>query len=336
MKAIQFSTFGGPEVLELVEVERPSPGPGQVLIKVAASGVNFGDVNVRRGDLPPPPFPAGPGLEYSGTVEAVGGGVSHVGTGDRVVVQAYIDVFDLDHAGRGYAEYAVADAHPVVPLPDDIDFDAAAATFGNYLAAEFMLHLQARVRAGETLLLYGAAGGIGTATIELAKLAGVRVIGLVSSDERAGYVLERGAKAAINYRTEDVAQRVTEITGGTGVDFIFNSAGGDTLARDYDLLAPLGQIIWFGFAAGPPTSDLTALITRFENFAQGKGIRSSALPSYNSRPGAWQAATKKIIDLLRDGKIRPCIHEKLPLADAARAHALLEGSSVLGKLILKP
>ena len=336
MKAIQFTRIGSPDVLELVDIERPTPGPGEVLIKIASSAVNFGDINVRRGDIPAPHLPAIPGLEYSGTVESLGNNVSDIQIGQRVVIQAYLHVFELEHVGGGYAEYALTTADTVVPIPDDIDFDTAAALFCNYLAAYFMLYSQARAQAGETLLLYGAAGGIGTAMIQLAKLADIKVIGLVSSQQRMAYVLDQGADAAINYCSEDVAQRVLEITEDKGVNFIFNSAGGNTLSRDYDLLAPLGQILWFGFAAGAPEADFTALITDFNNFAKGKGIRTSALPAYDSKHGAWQQATKTLFEYLREGKIRPHIHEIIPLADAARAHELMESSNVMGKLLLKP
>ena len=336
MKAIQFKNIGGPEVLELVDVELPRPGAGEVLIKVESSAVNFGDIAVRRGELPLPQFPAVPGLEYSGTIESLGENVTHLQVGQRVVVQAYLHVFELDHVAGGYAEYAVTTTDTVVPLPDDIDFDTAAALFCNYLAAYFMLHTQARAKDGETILLYGAAGGIGTAVVQLAKLAHIKVIGLVSSAPRMDYVLEQGADAVINYRTEDVTQRVLEVTDNKGVDFIFNSAGGNTLSRDYELLAPLGQIIWFGFAAGAPEADLTALITDFNNFAKGKGIRTSALPSYNAKPGLWQEATKTIFDFYRKGKIKPHIHETISLANAIHAHELMEASNVMGKLLLKP
>jgi len=323
-------------VLKYVDVDCPTPGAGEILVKIASTAVNFGDINVRRGDLPPPHFPATPGLEFSGTIESVGEGVTEFEIGQRVVVQAYLHVFELDHVAGGYAEYAITTVDTVVALPDDIDFNTATAMFCNYLAAYFMLHTQARVQSGEALLLYGAAGGIGTAVIQLAKLAGIKVIGLVSSEPRRAYALEQGADKVINYRTEDVTQGVTEFTNGQGVDFIFNSAGGDTLSRDYGLLAPLGQILWFGMAAGAPEADLTALITDFNNFSKGKGIRTSALPSYDFKPGLWQQATKTIIEYLREGKIQPHIHDIISLEDAVHAHEMMEASTVMGKLLLKP
>lgn len=336
MKAIQFTHIGSPDVLECVDIERPVPGPGEVLVKIASSAVNFADINARRGDIPEPHFPAIPGLEYSGTIESLGNNVVHIQIGQRVVVQAYLHVFELEHVGGGYAEYAVTTTDTVVPIPDNIDFDTAAAFLGNYLTAYFMLNTQARVQAGESLLLYGAAGGIGTAVIQLAKLAGIKVFGLVSSQQRMAYVLEQGADAAINYHNEDVAKRVREITDGKGVDFVFNSAGGNTLTRDYDLLAPLGQIIWFGFAAGAPKADFNTLITDFNHFAKGKGIRTSALPSYNSKPGLWQQATKILFKYLQEGIIQPQIHGIISLTNAAHAHELMETSKVMGKLLLKP
>ncbi len=336
MKTIQFSTTGGPEVLAPTEIEQPTPGPGQVLIKIAAIGVNYGDVNVRRGDVPPPPLPATPGLEYSGTIAAVGPGVTTFGVGQRVVGQAYLKVFELAHVGGAYAEYAVAHTDYVAPIPDDMDFATAAAFFANYLAAYFLLHVSAHAERGETVLLYGAAGGIGSAVLQLARHAGVDVIALVSNNERAAYAKEQGATHVIQYRREDVSARVRQITNGRGVDYIFNSAGGDTLARDYDLLAPVGLLIWYGFAAGPPQADLTALITDFANFTAGKGVRTSSLPSYAHKPGLWQRATEELIKLWQRGAITPNIAGQLPLDEAASAHARLESSGVLGKLLLIP
>jgi NADPH2:quinone reductase len=326
MKAIQIHQAGSFNRLKYEDIETPSAGAGQVLVKVVSASVNFADVMIRRGTYPMmPPLPAIPGVDCSGVVEAVGNGVSQFLPGQHVVV-----------LGQGcYADYVVANAGAVMTISDEIDMDEAAAIPVNYLTAYHMLHTMARVRPEERVLVYAAAGGVGTATAQLAKPAGVTCIGLTSSDEKARYAKEQGMAHVINYKSEDVSVRVMEITGGQGANLILNSAAGDTFGRDFELLAPLGQIVWFGMAAGPPEVNFTELLGA--GFGKSAGIRTFVLYSiYDLDPQLTAESFVLLFDYLAKGLIKPHIHERLPLSEAARAHELLESGAVKGKLILKP
>lgn len=325
MKAIQIKRTGAPEVLEYVEIERPSPEKGQVLIKIASASVNFADTMMRKGTYPMmPSLPVIPGLEYSGTIEAVGKGVTHLRPGQSVVV----------FGQNGYAEYAVAPAESVISIASELDMDVAAAFPLTYLTAYHMLHTMARVQSGQTVLLHAAAGGVGTAAIQLSRLAGVTVIGLTGSQEKVSYALEQGAAHVVNHKTENVTERVKQITKGKGVDLVLNSVAGDTFARDLDLLAPLGQIIWFGFAAGFPPENLVAQLAK--HFGKSVGVRAFSIFSVAANPDLMAKSIQTVLQYLVEKKIQPRIHERIPLSEAARAHALLESSAVKGKLILKP
>jgi len=326
MKAIQLHQAGSFDQLKYEEVETPSAGAGQVLVKVVSSSVNFADVMIRRGTYPMmPPLPAIPGIDCSGIVETVGDNVSQCQPGQHVVVM-----------GQGcYADYMVADAVAAMPISKDIDMDEAAAIPVNYLTAYHMLHTMARVRPEERVLVYAAAGGVGTAAAQLAEPAGVTCIGLTSSDEKARYAKEQGMAHVINYKSEDVSARVKEITAGQGVNLILNSVAGDTFGRDFELLAPLGQIVWFGMAAGPPEENFTELLGA--GFGKSAGIRTFVLYSlYDLDPQVRAESFELLFDYLAKGRIKPRIHDRLPLSEAARAHELLESGAVKGKLILKP
>jgi NADPH:quinone reductase-like Zn-dependent oxidoreductase len=198
-----------------------------------------------------------------------------------------------------------------------------------------MIHTMAHVTEGETILAYAAAGGVGTAVIQIAKLANVAVIGLTSTDEKANFAKAQGYDHIINYKTENVVRRVKEITGGKGVEIILNSVTGDTFDRDFKMLTPLGQIIWFGMAAGPPQENLTEQL--MAGFVKSAGIRTFMLPSIFELDPALMARSAEILfNDLADKKIKPHIYERIPLSEAARAHELLESGKVQGKLILKP
>lgn len=334
MKAIQITETGGPDVLRYVEIEKPSIGHNQVLIKIKASGVNFADVLVRSGALPTIPLPVIPGEEYSGIIEAVADDVTDFKPGQRVVVLLGHGS-DSGHVSGGYAEYAVAQPNTIIPIPDAISFEIAAATFANYLTAYFLLHHTVKVEAGQNVLLYAAAGGGGTAMIQLAKLAGVNIIGLTSSEKRADYARSQGATHVINYNKQDIHKTVMKITNDKGVDIIFNSAGGVTLARDFDLLAPFGQIIWYGTAAGLPEANLMQLLS--DTFHKHNGIKTFLLHGIlQYKPVLWRQVTKTIIDYLLEGKISPHMHSYFDLSQAVHAHRQMETSQVYGKVVLKP
>ena len=326
MQAIQIKETGSYDVLEYVDVKRPSPGKGQVLVKTESISVNFSDTMMRRGTYPAmPPLPAILGLECSGVVEAVGEGVTEFQPGQSVVVTG---------TNGCYAEYVVANTHVVIPVPNELDKDLAAAFLAVYLTAFHMLHTVAKIEEGQTILIYAAAGGVGTALTQLAKLEGVTTIGLTSSAEKAQFAMNQGIDYTINYNTEDVARRVKEISNGKGINVIFNSVAGDTINRDFGVLAPLGQIIWYGMAAGPPQLNMTELLAA--GFMDSLGIRTFSVYNILERPELMKPSTDKLLGYMSEGKIKPHIHGRLPLSEAAKAHELLESSAVMGKLILKP
>lgn len=238
--------------------------------------------------------------------------------------------------GQGcYAEYMVTNPLAVFPISEDIDMDEAAAIPVNYLTAYHMIHTMAGVKEGETILAYAAAGGVGTAVVQLAKLAGVTVIGLTSTDEKADFAKTQGFDHIINYKTAEVVRSVKEVTGGRGVEIILNSVAGDSFNRDFQMLTPLGQIIWFGMAGGLPQDNLTEQLGA--GFVKSAGIRTFILYSiFDLDPALAARSSETLFNYLADKKIKPHIYERIPLAEAARAHELLEGGRVQGKLILKP
>ena len=326
MKAIRIHQTGSFEQLKYEEVDPPVPDKDQVLIRVISASVNYADVMTRIGTYPMmPPLPAIPGVDCSGIVESVGKNVSQLQPGQPVAA-----------LGQGcYAEYMVANPLAVFPISEDIDMDEAAAIPVNYLTAYHMIHTMAGIKEDETILAYAAAGGVGTAVIQLAKLAGVTVIGLTSTDEKADFAKAQGFDHIINYKTEDVVQRVKEITGGKGVEIILNSVAGDSFSRDFQMLAPLGQIIWFGMAGGLPQDNLTEQLGA--GFVKSAGIRTFILYSiFELDPALAARSSETLFAYLADKQIKPHIYERIPLAEAARAHELLEGGRVQGKLILKP
>jgi NADPH2:quinone reductase len=326
MKAIRIHQPGSIDRLKYEEVEPPSPDKDEVLIKVISASVNFADVMTRRGTYPTmPPLPAIPGVDCSGIVESVGKNVTGLRPGQSVAA-----------IGLGcYADYMVASPVAVFPISEDIDMDEAAAIPVNYLTAYHMMHTMAAVGKGQTLLAYAAAGGVGTAVIQLARLAGVKAIGLTSSDAKAEFAKSQGYDHIINYKTANVVGRVKEITGGKGVEIILNSVAGDTFGRDLKILAPLGQIIWFGMAAGPPQGNLAEQLGA--KFFKSAGIRTFMLPSiFELEPALMARSAGILFKDLADKRIKPHIYERLPLSEAARAHELLENGKVQGKLILKP
>jgi NADPH2:quinone reductase len=312
--------------LKYNEVETPMPGPSQVRVKTAAISVNFADIMLRKGTyLEKPPFPATPGLECSGTIDAVGENIKGLKAGQRVIV----------FGPKCYAEYVLAESAQVVPVPDGIDLDDAAALTVNYLTAYHMLHSMAGIQKKQRVLVYAAAGGVGTAVIQLSKPGGFTVIGLTSTNEKSDFAKDQGADYVINYRREDVTARVKEITQGIGVELILNSVAGNTFSRDFEVLATLGQIIWFGFAAGAPEKTLTDLLQ--SGFRKSVGIRTFVIYSIaQMHPDKMRQSYEVLFKYLKEGIIKPYIYERIPLEDAPRAHRMLESGAVTGKLILKP
>jgi NADPH2:quinone reductase len=330
MKAIRIERTGGPDVLEYVEVPTPRPGAGEVLVRAHAIGVCWPEVLVRRGTYAwMPPLPAIPGIEMSGVVAETGPGASALAVGQPV----YVSARELPHRAGCYAEcIAVAEQVPYV-VPPGVDLDLAA-TLANYQVAYHLLHSATRGFQYDSVLVQTAAGGVGSAAVQLARAAGKRVVAVAGSEEKAKFALEQGADVAINYRDGDVKTRIATATGGAGVDLILDAVAGPRFPELFDHLAPLGLVILYGALDGPAPSDLMAAMRRRPGHSPA--LRLFSIHAFDHDRDARRRTTGALLDLLASGAIRPAIHARLPLAEAGRAQALLESGKVLGKLLLKP
>jgi len=330
MKAIQFRSPGGPEVLELVEIPTPVPESTQVLIKAHAIGVGMPEVLVRRGAYAwMPPLPAIPGIEMSGTIAAVGERVSTLKVGQPVFASAR----EFKVRGGCYAEYLAADENAVYALPPGADLDEAAA-LSNYQVAWHLLNSATQGFRYETIAVLAAAGGVGTALVQLAKAAGKTVIGVVDTKEKVRFALSQGANEALDYHGGRVAEKIKTATSGRGVDLVLDPVAGPGTARNFDWLAPFGMLILFGELDGPPGSELYDALKRPP--ARSLALRYFTMHTLDTRPELRARATRELFRLLADKVIRPPIYDRIPLAEARRAHELLESGKVLGKLIMKP
>jgi NADPH2:quinone reductase len=330
MKAILMERPGPPEVLRYVDMPMPEPAPGQVLVRAHSIGVGMPEVLVRRGQYGwMPPLPAIPGIEMSGMVEKLGEGVTSLKVGQAVFVSAR----ELNVRGGCYAEYIAADAEALYPLPDGIDLEEAAA-LSNYQVAWHLLHSAPKGMHYESFMATAAAGGVGSALVQLGKLANKRVIGVVDSNERAAFVLSLGADGAVNDQSENVTVRVLEMTSGRGVDVVFDSIGGPRFAEQFERLAPFGLIVSYGFLDGHPGGDVLGAMRK--RIADCLGMRIFSMHTFDQDRSRRREVTEAIFRLLAAGKIKPPIWARLPLADAGKAQALIESGKVLGKVILKP
>lgn len=268
-----------------------------------------------------PKLPAILGMECSGVVKTVGEGVSYFFQEQPVTFMG----------PECYAQYVIADAGSLIPLPEGIDMDEAAAFPINYLTAYHILSTLTRVQPGEKLLCYAAAGGVGVAVAQLGKMAGITTIGLTSTDEKAAFAKNQGYNHVINYNSENIVKRVREITDGKGVNVIMNPVAGKSFAIDFKLLAPLGQIVWFGFAGGALETDLTKRLSFAYN--QSLGVRTFYLHSVPRENMLKSIGI--LLDHLAKKKIKPFIYDRIPLSQATRAHQLIESGATMGKIILK-
>ena len=322
MRAIQYARTGGPEVLELVEVEKPAPGPGQVLIRHEAIGINFIDTYLRSG-LYPSPLPARPGGEAAGVVEAVGDGVTRFKAGDRVATAA---------AAGSYAEYSVAPAEKAVAIPDGVDFRTAAAAMLKGLTVEFLLRRLHTVQPGETILFHAGAGGVGQIAIQWAKALGAQVITTVGSEAKAARVRELGADHVILYRDQDVAAEVRRITGGKGVPVAYDSVGKDTFEGTLGSLAKRGLFVSFGNASGPPPPVGAARLMR----AGSLMFTRPTLNDFQLTVEEYDASAAALFEVLASGKVEIEIGQTFPLADARKCHEALEARATVGASLLIP
>ena len=320
--------IGSPEVLTRKNHIQPLVGAGQVLIRNHATAVNFIDTIIRRGDMPDgmmPDLPHIPGVEGAGIVEAIGAGVTHVAIGDRVAWLGPI-------GAEGYSSYSVIDAPYVTLLADNIDYIRAASLPVNATTAWHMLVNLGRVEKGQKILVHAAAGGVGTMILHIAKHLELEVIASVSTD-KIDYAKQQGADHVIDYRQENVTERIMALTNGHGVDLTLNPIAGNTLKSDMDALAPMGTALIFGFLAGPPQGSFDTDLT--QHFNKSIAVRVSDLYTYYfNRPQQVQQDLAKIFDLLAQNILRPQI-QTLPLDKAAEAHRRLEGGEVQGKLVLE-
>jgi NADPH2:quinone reductase len=323
MLAIEISTPGAPEVLKPVQRPIPVPTAGQVLIKVAAAGVNRPDIMQRMGLYPPPPGASDiPGLEIAGTVAAIGGEAGKLHIGDTVCALV---------TGGGYAEYCLADSALCLPLPEGFTMQQGAALPETFFTVWSNVFDRAHLQPGESLLVHGGAGGIGTAAIQLAKAFGARVYTTAGSEEKCRFCLQLGADAAINYRTEDFVARVTSLSGGIGVDVILDMIGGDYFPRNLKCMADDARLVQIAIQHGPKT-ELNLLPVMLKRLT----ITGSTLRPRNV---AFKAAIARqlhaqVWPLLENGRIKPIIHSEFPLQEAAQAHRLMESSAHIGKIIL--
>ncbi|MCB9760762.1 MAG: zinc-binding dehydrogenase [Alphaproteobacteria bacterium] len=328
MKSVVVTRHGGPEVLAVVEEPVPEPGPGAVRIQVAAAGVSAHDGMLRRsGRLPgTPKVPFNPGLDVVGPVDAVGEGVTGVTAGQVVAAGLYT----LGYGG--YTERICVPADAVVPVPEGVDPAQAVCLVVNYLTAHTMLHHGAKVQRGERVLIHGAAGGVGSAMVELGRLAGLEMFGTASARHHG--MVERLGATPIDYRTEDFVARVLELT-GDGVDAVFDPIGGARqLRRSYQCLRRGGRLIWYGVAAEKRQGLKViagSLLMRTLLALRPDG-RSAPMP-----PDAGDFAAETLpalMGLLAAGKLAPVVAARLPLAEARRAHEMLEAGGVEGKIVL--
>jgi len=329
MKIIQFRAPGPPSVLQILDVPIPEPKSGEVLIRAHAIGVGIPDTNIRAGTYSwMPPLPAIPGTELSGTIEKVGAGVTQRQVGQRV----YTTARERPHRGGHYAEYVAAPVEATFVLPDSVTFDQAAA-LANYQVAYHIFNDAVRPRRGESVLIYAAAGGMGNALIDLAKAAGLTIIGVVSSEAKARFARELGADHVVDRKHEDVGKRVSEITGGRGVDIIIDPVGGPSIPGNIALLAPCGTLVVYGGLGGKAQLDLQPTLRATKN---SPAVRQFTIHTWDHLPEERRAGMRALIDMLATGELHPRIHARLPLTDAVRAHEMLESGAVLGKLLLVP
>jgi len=322
MKHIQVSKVGGPEELKLVESPKPAPGSGRALVRIAASGVNFIDVYFRTG-LNKADLPFTPGSEASGTVDSVGPGVTVVKPGDRVAYAM---------ARGSYAEYALVPADQLVPLPKEVDFNTAAAALLQGMTAHYLTHSTYPLKPGDKCLVHAAAGGAGRLVVQMAKMLGATVYGTVGTDAKAAVAKEAGVDEAIVYTRDDFAVEVKRLTGGKGLDVIYDSVGASTFLKGLDLLRPRGMMALFGNSSGKVDPlDPAILNPKGSLFLTRPSLAHYVLTREEL---LWRAGD--VLSWIGSGKLKLLIEKTYALSDAAESHRDLEGRKTTGKLLLIP
>ena len=322
MKIVHVPQPGGPEALSAAEAPVPAPGPRQALVRIAASGVNYIDIYFRTG-LYKADLPIALGMEAAGTVEAVGAEVTEVAPGDRVAYAM---------ARGSYAEYAVVPSALLVKIPPELDFQSAAAAMLQGMTAHYLTHSTYTLKAGDTCLVHAAAGGAGALTAQMANMAGARVFGTVSTAAKARVAREAGCEATILYTEQDFEAEVKRLTGGRGVDVVYDSVGKATFDKSLNVLRPRGLLALFGQSSGPvPPFDPAILNTRGSLF-----LTRPSLGHYcaTREELLWRAGD--VLGWVASGRLKLRIEKTYPLAEAAQAHRDLESRKTAGKLLLIP
>jgi NADPH2:quinone reductase len=325
-RAIQITAFGGPEQMQLVDVDVGDPGPGEIRIRHHACGLNYIDVYQRTG-MYPNPLPLRLGMEGAGVVEAVGEGVTHLRVGDRA---AY-----ASNPPGSYSESRVMPAKNVVRLPDAIDFETGAAMMLKGLTVQYLLKKTLPVeglQAGDFIVFHAAAGGVGLIACQWARALGLKLIGTAGSEEKCRLALEHGATHAIDYSKEDFVSRVREITGGRGVKVVYDSVGKDTFEGSLSCLRPFGLLAGFGSASGPvPPFAISNLGPKGSLY-----VTRATLFTHIATREATQAMADDLFDVVGSGAVRIRIDQRHALGDAARAHVDLESRKTTGSTVLIP
>lgn len=323
VKAIRVHKTGGPDVLQLEDIALPAPGPGQLLIRNRAIGLNFIDTYFRTGLYPAPQLPFTPGNESAGDVLAVGEGVTEFKPGDRIACVAGLGA---------YAEERIVPAAAAVALPDAVSYEAAASMMLKGLTAEYLLHRTYKVKPGDTILVHAAAGGTGTILCQWGKALGATVIGTAGSKEKADLARAHGADHVILYGEQDVAARVKEITGGQGCDVVYDGVGKDTFIASLDSLKPFGLLASFGNASGAVDGVNLGILA-------SKGSLYVTRPTLNTHTAKRETMVemaKNLFGAVSSGKVTVAINARFPLAEAAAAHRALESRGTTGSTVIIP
>jgi NADPH2:quinone reductase len=319
MKAIVVREFGGPDVLKIEDVPAPTPGPGQILIDVRAVGVNPVETYIRAGAYArKPALPYTPGSDMGGVVAAVGAGVTRVKPGDRVYTHG---------AAGGYAQQAVAEEWQVYPLPDRVTFQQGAALGVPYATAWRALFLRARAKAGETVLVHGASGGVGVAAVQIARAHGLTVIGTAGTAEGVRLVAEQGAHHVLNHKDADYLAQVLTLTGGRGVDVVLEMLANVNLDKDLDVIAMHGRIVVIG-NRGRVEIDARK--------SMGKDAAILGMVLFNATREEFHEIHSGLVAGLESGTLNPVVGQELALADAAKAHVAVMEPGAFGKIVLLP
>lgn len=321
-KAVRFHQTGGPEVLKLEDVSVGEPGQGEVRLRHLAVGLNFADTYFRNGTYPIP-LPAGMGVEAAGVVEAVGPGVSNVAVGDKVTYTGFLNTLGA------YSTARIIAAAPLIRLPEGIDCETAAAMTMRGLTSAYLMRRIYDFKAGDTLLLHAAAGGVGLIVSQWARLLGVRVIGTVSTEEKAAIARAHGCDEIINYSHEDVAKRARELTGGVGVNVVFDSVGKNTFTASLDSLKRRGLMVCVGTASGPIDGFNPQLLAMKGSLY----LTRPALADYIADPAEKAELAGEIFGHVAAGRIKIEINQRYGLQDAVQAHRDLESRKTTGSSI---